>query len=142
MWSWAPGLMNATLRLAQADPVAAGSAPAAAAAGKAAEGAAQGTGGGMAFQQILIFVAIFAVFWLLVLRPQQKKAKEHRSFVDSLKIGSRVVTSSGMFGKVTHIDGNEVKLEIADKVVIRVLRAQIAGLEANADQAVANVGGR
>ncbi len=134
--------MNATLRLAQADPVAAGSAPAAAAAGKAAEGAAQGTGGGMAFQQILIFVAIFAVFWLLVLRPQQKKAKEHRSFVDSLKIGSRVVTSSGMFGKVTHIDGNEVKLEIADKVVIRVLRAQIAGLEANADQAVANVGGR
>jgi preprotein translocase subunit YajC len=141
MWSWAPGLMNATLRLAQADPVAAGSAPAAAA-GKAAEGAAQGAGSGMAFQQILIFVAIFAVFWLLVLRPQQKKAKDHRAFVDSLKIGSRVVTSSGIFGKVTGLDGNEVSLEIADKVVIRVLRSNVAGLEANADQAVANSGAR
>ncbi len=142
MWNWAPGLMNAALRLAQADPVAPGSAPVAEAAGAAANGAAQGAGGGMAFQQILIFVAIFAVFWLLVLRPQQKKAKEHRTFVEALKIGSRVVTNSGIFGKVTHIDGNEVKLEIADKVVIRVLKNQVAGLEANADQAVANSGGR
>lgn len=142
MWSWAPDLMNSALRLAQADPVAAGSSPAAAAAGQAAEGAAQGASSGVFMEQMLIFVGIFAVFWLLVLRPQQKKAKEHKGFVESMKIGSRVVTNSGIFGKVTGIDGSEIMLEIADKVVIRVLKSQVAGLEANADQAVGNAGGR
>ena len=142
MWSWAPDLMSAALRVAQADPVAPGSSPAAAAVGQAAEGAAKGGSSGVFMEQMLIFVGIFAVFWLLVLRPQQKKAKEHKGFVEALKIGSRVVTNSGIFGKVSGIDGNQVMLEIADKVVIRVLKSQVAGLEANADQAVGSPGGR
>ena len=72
-------------------------------------------------------------------RPQSKRAKTHKEFVDNLGVGSRVVTNSGIFGKINAIDGNEVKLEIADRVVIRVLKGQIAGLETNAAEAVASV---
>lgn len=89
--------------------------------------------------QVLMFGGIFVVFYFLVLRPQSKRAKQHQAFVEELKVGTRVVTNSGFFGKINAIDGNEVKLEIADRVIIRVLKGQIAGLETNAAEAVASV---
>ncbi len=98
-------------------------------------GPAASSGGG-AFTQILFFVGIFAVFYFLIIRPQQKQTKQHGSFIESLKVGSRVVTSAGLFGRIVAIDGAQVKLEIADKVVVRVLKRQIAGLEGNAEEAV------
>ncbi len=129
------------LQLAQADPGAPSSAAGGAAAA-AAEGAAKGPGAGGFLEQILIFGAIFLVFWLLILRPQQKKAKEHKSFVETLKVGTDVVTSSGIFGKITAIDDVAVKLEIAPKVVIKVLKSQVAGVEAQAAEAVASANAR
>jgi len=120
-----------------APSAAADSGSGAAAASSGGGGASAGLGGPMG--QILMFGGIFVVFYFLVLRPQSKRAKSHKSFLDDLKVGTRVVTNSGFFGKINAIDGNEVKLEIADRVIIRVLKGQIAGLETNAAEAVASV---
>lgn len=104
-------------------------------------GGAPGGGSG-GWIQLVIFGGIFLMFYLLVLRPQQKRASTHKSFLDSLTIGQRVVTMTGLFGKITAIEGNEIKLEIADRVVVRMLKTQVAGLEANAAEAVASLNQR
>jgi preprotein translocase subunit YajC len=137
-------LLNGAMRvggwLAQGD---ANSAVADAVAPAGGPASAAPTGGGAGgFAQILIFVGIFVVFYLLVLRPQQKRAKQHGAFLNELKVGVRVVTTGGMFGKIVALEGNEAKIEIADKVVIRILKSQIAGAEANAAEAVANTTAR
>jgi preprotein translocase subunit YajC len=137
-------LLNGAMRvggwLAQGDANSA-VADAAAPAGGPASAAPTGSSAG-GFAQILIFVGIFVVFYLLVLRPQQKRAKQHGAFLSDLKVGVRVVTTGGMFGKIVSLEGNEAKIEIADKVVIRILKSQIAGAEANAAEAVANTTAR
>ena len=126
--------------LAQADPSAPAAAGAAAAA--ASSGASKAPGMMDAFGQVAIFGVIFVVFWLLVLRPQQKRQKEHKTFVESLKVGTRVVTASGIFGKIESLDEHTVQLEIAPKTVIKVLRSQVAGVEGQAAEAVANLQAR
>ncbi len=127
------GLGGALLRVvAQADPAAPG-----AAAAVAAEGAgAKSPGAGVMIEQLLIFGGIFVVFWFLVLRPQSKRQKDHTAFLSTLKVGTRVVTSSGIFGRIAAIDEKTIDLEVAPKTVIKVLRSQIAGLEGKADEAV------
>ncbi|MDH3972901.1 MAG: preprotein translocase subunit YajC [Deltaproteobacteria bacterium] len=71
-------------------------------------------------------ILIFAIFYFLLIRPQQKKAKEQAKALEKLKVGDEVVTAGGIFGKVTRVDsGNKVVLEIADKVKVAVLKAQL-----------------
>ena len=135
-------LGGSLLRLAQADPGAMGGGGGGSAAAAAADGASKSAGSGAFIEQMMIFGAIFLVFWLLILRPQQKKAKEHTSFLETLKIGTKVVTSSGIYGKITAIEDKTVKLEIAPKVVIKVLKSQVAGVEAEAVTAVADANAR
>ena len=122
--------------LAQADAAAPSSGGSLGGGGSAPGG---GTGGWI---QLVIFGGIFLMFYLLVLRPQQKRASTHKSFLDSLTVGQRVVTMTGLFGKITAIEGNEIKLEIADRVIVRMLKTQVAGLEANAAEAVASLNQR
>ncbi len=123
--------------LAQADPSTQAAVGAAAAA--ASGGAKQAPGMMDAFGQIAIFGVIFLVFWFLVLRPQQKRQKEHKAFVEALKVGTRVVTASGIYGKIEALDEQTVQLEIAPKTVIKILRSQVAGVEAQAAEAVASL---
>jgi len=78
----------------------------------------------MAFLPLII---IFAIFYFLLIRPQQKKQKEHRKFLESLKKGDEVITSGGIIGRITGLTENIVTMEIAPKVNIRVARSQIAG---------------
>lgn len=85
-----------------------------------------GGGGGGALMQFLPFVAIFAIFYLLVIRPQQKKAKAHRELLASLSKGDQVVTDSGIFGTIQKLGDDSVTLEIAPKVSVRLLRGRIA----------------
>ena len=132
-------LWSTAVQFAQADPVAKGAGEAAKA---AAEGASQAAPQGDGMMSNVMMLGIFALFWFMIFRPQQKRAKEHKGFLSTLKVGSKVVTNAGMFGKIKSMDDNEVKLEIAPKVTIRVLRSQIAGLEANAAEAVENVQAR
>jgi preprotein translocase subunit YajC len=69
---------------------------------------------------------IFVVFYFLLIRPQQRKAKEHRALVQALKTGDQVLTSGGLLGVVTQVtNDSEVKVEIADGVRVRVLRQAI-----------------
>ncbi|MCE2517361.1 MAG: preprotein translocase subunit YajC [Alphaproteobacteria bacterium] len=85
-------------------------------------------GGGSPIASLLPFVLIFAVFYFLLIRPQQKRAKEHRQLVDSLSKGHQVVTAGGITGKVTKAkDGDEtVEVEIASGVVVNVIRQMIS----------------
>lgn len=72
------------------------------------------------------FILIFGIMWVLLIRPQQKKAKEHRAMVDNLRRGDQVVTAGGMIGKVMKVkEDGEVEVEIADGVKVRVVRATI-----------------
>lgn len=99
-------------------------------------GAPAADGGG--WMQFVLMGVFFLVFYFLVLRPQSQRAKKHKAFIDSLQVGTRVVLSGGLFGKITALEGAEAKVEIADRVVVRVLRSQILGLETNAAEAVAD----
>ena len=87
--------------------------------------AAESAAAGPASAQILMLVAMFAIFYFLLIRPQQKKAKEHREMVSSLKKGMRVITSGGIHGTITKVEENTVRIEIADNVQIKVVRGNI-----------------
>lgn len=88
----------------------------------------QGGDAGALMSGLLPMILIFGVFYFLLIRPQQKKAKEHKSLLDNLKKGDSVITQGGLYGKIAGISDNVVTLEIADKVRVRVSRAHIAGL--------------
>jgi len=90
-------------------------------------GAGGGPPAGGGASMLLMFALMFLVIYLLVMRPQQKRAKQHREFLDSLKKGDEVITSGGIYGKVTGITESVVTLEVADKVRIKVQRSNIAG---------------
>jgi preprotein translocase subunit YajC len=125
-------LLHAPL-LGQADPLQGGGAPAAAAGGSSG-GAAPAAGGG--WLSWVMMLGVFAVFYFLVLRPQQKRAASHKSFLDGLQIGSQVVTSGGIYGKVIAIEDQIVRVEIAPKVEIRIHKSYVAGAAANAKEAL------
>jgi len=75
---------------------------------------------------LLPFVLIFVVFYFLLIRPQQKRAKEHKSMVEALKRGDKVVTSGGIVGKVSKVvDDQYVEVEIASDVKVKVVRSTI-----------------
>lgn len=89
-------------------------------------GGAGSAGGMAAFQQVIPLVFMFAIFYFLLIRPQQKKAKEHRALLDSLKKGDSVITAGGVHGKIASVDDTLVNLEIANGVVIKISKSYIA----------------
>ena len=76
--------------------------------------------------QFLPILAIFILFYFLLIRPQQKRAKEHATAIGAIKRGDTVVLSSGMIGKVTRVEDAEVNVEIAPSVNVRVVKGMIA----------------
>ena len=76
--------------------------------------------------QFLPILAIFILFYFLLIRPQQKRAKEHQAAISAVKRGDTVVLSSGMIGKVTRVEDAEVNVEIAPSVNVRVVKAMVA----------------
>ena len=89
-------------------------------------GAGGGQGGGMG--AFLPLILMFAIFYFLLIRPQQKKAKQHRALLSALKKGDRVVSSGGLHGVITGLTDDMVTMEIAPKVRVKVSRASIAGV--------------
>ena len=83
-------------------------------------------GGGDFFISLLPLILIFAVFYFLLIRPQQRKVKEHRALIDSLKRGDQVLTSGGILGKITKVEDTTVTVEIAKDVQVQVQRSTIA----------------
>jgi preprotein translocase subunit YajC len=89
----------------------------------AQNGAAAGAGGGLGM--FLPLILLFAVFYFMAIRPQQKRAKEHRAMLEALKKGDEVVTSGGTLGRVTAVGDNFVSLEVADGVEIKIQRQAV-----------------
>lgn len=77
---------------------------------------------------ILPIIAIFVVFYFLLIRPQQKKAKEHRALIAGVRRGDRVVTGGGILGLVTKVRDDEVDVEIAEGVRVKVMKSTIADI--------------
>lgn len=80
-----------------------------------------------AFAQFIPLILIFAIMYFLLIRPQQKKVKEHAAMVAALRRGDQVVTQGGIIGKVARVkEDQEIELEIAEGVKVRVVRNTIA----------------
>ncbi|MGC3939471.1 preprotein translocase subunit YajC [Roseobacter sp. EG26] len=80
-----------------------------------------------AFAQFVPLILIFGIMYFLLIRPQQKKVKEHQAMVSALRRGDQVVTQGGIIGKVAKVkDDGELELEIADGVKVRVVQSTIA----------------
>lgn len=88
-----------------------------------AEGAAAPAGGG--FMDFLPLIALLAVFYFLILRPQQKRAKEHKAMMEALQKGDEIVTFGGVMGKVTKVGDEIVAVEIANNVVVQVQKTAV-----------------
>jgi preprotein translocase subunit YajC len=91
---------------------------------------AQAAGGSQpnAFVQLLPLILIFVVFYFLLIRPQAKRAKEHKAMVAALAVGDEVVTSGGILGKVTEVTDQFLTVEIADGVRIKLQRATVSSV--------------
>lgn len=81
-------------------------------------------------EMFLPFIFMIAIFYFLVIRPQGKRQKQHAKFLEELKRGDAVVTSTGIFGRIEGIADKAVTLEIADGVRIKILKAQVASSQA------------
>lgn len=79
-----------------------------------------------ALMQFLPLVLIFVVFYFLLIRPQTKRAKEHRAMVAALEIGAEVVTNGGILGKVTEVSEQYLTVEVASNVNIKLQRQAVA----------------
>jgi len=88
-----------------------------------------GGGQGSSFMTFLPIIFIFVIFYFLLIRPQQKRQKEHRSLLGNLKVGDNVLTSGGIYGRITGMKENIITVEISDKVRVKVNRGNIAGVE-------------
>ena len=93
------------------------------------KGRAGGGGGqGSSIMSFLPIILIFVIFYFLLIRPQQKRSKEHRTLLENIKTGEYVLTSGGIYGRITGIKDNLITLEISDKVRVKVNRGNIAGV--------------
>jgi preprotein translocase subunit YajC len=99
---------------------------------------AQGAPGGLDMSMIsslVPFILIFVIMWFLIIRPQQRRVKEHQEMVKNVRRGDTVVTSGGILGKVTKVtdDSSDIEVEIADGVRVKVARAMISDVRAKGE---------
>lgn len=93
-------------------------------------------GGGELLSFVFPLVAIFAIMYFLVIRPQQKRAKEHADMVNAVRRGDDVVTAGGILGKVTKVgEGDDVQVEIADGVRVKVVKSTLANVRSKSQPA-------
>ena len=85
--------------------------------------------GGSPFIQAIPFVIILGIFYFVILLPMRRRQKKVTEFQDALKVGDKVITTSGLYGVITKINEKSVQLQIADKVRIEVAKASVGGLQ-------------
>lgn len=99
-----------------------------------AQGAAPAAGGGDILISLLPFVFIFIILYFLIIRPQQKRMKQHQEMISNLRRGDTVVTSGGFIGKIAKVvDDAEVEVQLAENVRVRVVKATIAEVRAKGE---------
>jgi preprotein translocase subunit YajC len=89
---------------------------------------AGGAGNGNPYGTVIMLVLMFGIFYFLLIRPQQKRAKEHRQLMEALKTGDQVVTAGGIHGKIAAVQEDVVTLEVATGVKIKVNRSSIVSV--------------
>ncbi len=94
-----------------------------------AQPAGQSGGGSDTIMALLPMILIFAVFYIFLIRPQQKKAREQQDMISNLKKGDGIITQGGIYGKIAAVTDDVLTVEVADKVRIRVAKSYVAGLE-------------
>ena len=87
--------------------------------------------GGFAFGQILLPVAFFAIFYFLVIRPKSKRAKEHRTMVSALTVGSEVIFAGGLMGKIKKLEGDYAVVSLNNNTDIKVQRGSVISVLPN-----------
>ena len=85
-----------------------------------------GQGGGEIYSTLIMFGAIIAIFYFMIIRPQQKKQKERERLLSAIKKGDKVITAGGMHGEIVGLDEKTVLLEVAEKVKIKLERSSVA----------------
>ena len=97
----------------------------------------EAAGGAGGFASFVPLILMFGIFYFLLIRPQQKKAKDHREMVGNLKKGDRIVTSGGIHGRVTAVDDTVLTVEISDRVRVKLNRGNVAGIQSSTPPAPA-----
>ena len=93
---------------------------------------------GAAFAQFIPLILIFAIMYFLMIRPQQKRARLHREMVAALKKGDHIITQGGIIGKVATVRDDEIEVEIASGVRVRVVRGTVAQVVNRTEPVAAN----
>ena len=100
--------------------------------GQGGAGGGQGAGGFSAFVPLIL---MFVIFYFLLIRPQQKRTKQHRELINNLKPGDRIVTGGGLHGRITAVGDAVLTVEIADKVRVKVNRGNVSAVVQQTQQA-------
>jgi len=85
--------------------------------------------GGSPWLQLVPFALVLAIFYFIILLPMKRKQQKVQAFLDSLKVGDRVITTGGIYGQITRLGERSVQLQVADKVRVEVSRAAIGGYQ-------------
>ena len=107
--------------------------------GQSGGAAGQGAGG---FSSLIPIILMFVIFYFLLIRPQQKKTKEHREMINRLKKGDRIITSGGLHGRITGVSDTTATVEIADKVRVKIARGNVAQVIQSGPSAQSSKGGK
>lgn len=91
-----------------------------------AEAGAQPQGGGI--QLIIMMVIFFAIMYFMIIRPQQKRAKEHQALVDSLSKGNEISTAGGMVGRITAVGENLVEIKVAEGTMVKIQKHAVTAV--------------
>ncbi len=96
-------------------------------------GAGQAGAGGL-IASLIPLVLIFVVFYFLLIRPQQKRAKEHKTMIENLKKGDKIITSGGMYGVIEAVGTNTITIKVAENTRVKIGKAYVAVMRAASDE--------
>jgi preprotein translocase subunit YajC len=83
---------------------------------------------------LIVIVALFGLFWFLLVRPQRRRTQEQTSLIESLEEGDEIVSAGGLYGVIKEIDGEELQVEISDGLVVRMARNAVVGIVEEDDE--------
>jgi preprotein translocase subunit YajC len=93
-----------------------------------------GQGSGSMIASLIPLVLIFVIFYFLLIKPQQKRAKEHKQMIDSIKRGDKIITTGGVYGVIESVGTNTVTVKISENVKVKFGKAYIAAVRATSDE--------
>ena len=77
---------------------------------------------------LIVIVVVFALFWFLLVRPQRRRSTEQVALIAALEVGDEIVSAGGLYGVITEIDGEELRVEISDGLIVRMARNAVVGI--------------